>query len=100
MTMMRAPDSLFGKGSAPSGHWAECAAQMQLTPEQVQHLFSIREAFCKRAAALRDQRRALVRASTQVRSDCVHCKRARHCLLSLLTGLVIAQEAMSVPQCM
>lgn len=66
MTMMRAPDSLFGKGSAPSGHWAECAAQMQLAPEQVQHLFSIREAFCKRAAALRDQRRALVRQSTQV----------------------------------
>ncbi len=66
MTMMRAPDSLFGKGSAPPGHWAECAAQMQLAPEQVQHLFSIREAFCKRAAALRDQRRALVRQSTQV----------------------------------
>lgn len=66
MTMMRAPDSLFGKGPVPDGHWAECAAEMQLAPEQVQHLFTIREAFCKRAAALRDQRRALIRASTQV----------------------------------
>ncbi|KAK9835456.1 hypothetical protein WJX74_000455 [Apatococcus lobatus] len=65
MTMMRAPDSLFSKGSVPNGHWAECVAELQLTPEQVQHLFSIREAFCKRAAALRDQRRALIRASTQ-----------------------------------
>ena len=66
MTMMRAPDSLFSTGSVPNGHWAECVAELQLTTEQVQHLFSIREAFCKRAAALRDQRRALIRASTQV----------------------------------
>ena len=71
MTMMRAPDSLFSKGLVPNGHWAECAAEMQLTPEQIQHLFTIREAFCKRAAALRDQRRALIRASTQVQlHDC------------------------------
>ena len=74
MTMLRAPDSMFAKGNAPDGHWAACAAQMQLSPEQIQHLFSIREAFCKRAAALRDQRRALVRASTQaklpIKPDC------------------------------